>query len=214
MLPLRSTLLRHLQLTTQMRFLSRRAFVGALAAAIPTASFIRHAHAEAVKGISRDASVLQALGEAVLPSELDEARIASTVRGFQRWIAGYREGTELLHGYGTSKLEQSGPTPATRWATQLDALDATARRTHGHAFAALTVTQRRALIQSDLNPLKADRIPAIGRAPHVALALLAHFYGSVEATDLCYDASISRQSCRPLASSTRKPLPLAPTRRA
>ena len=73
----------------------------------------------------------------------------------------------------------------------------------------LTVAQRQSLVQTDLDAIKADRNPSVAQAPHVALALLAHFYGSREANDLCYDAVIARESCRPLAGSSRKPLPLA-----
>ena len=42
-----------------------------------------------------------------------------------------------------------------------------------------------------------------------AVALLAHFYASPAATDLCYEARIGKDTCRPLAQSSRKPLPLA-----
>lgn len=189
--------------------LSRRAFVGALAAVIPSATFIRLAHAAAVDDIAADTRTMLALGEAVLPGALGQSRILGLVSGFQRWIAGYREGAELVHGYGTPMLARTGPTPATRWAKQLDALEAAARRQFGKAFALLTVAERRSLVQADLDAIKADRIPAIAQAPHVALALLAHFYGGREANDLCYDASIGRESCRPLAASSRQPLPLA-----
>jgi len=189
--------------------LSRRAFVGALAAVIPSATFIRLAHAAAVDDIAVDTRTMLALGEAVLPSALGGPEIAKFVTRFQRWIAGYREGAELVHGYGTSMLERTGPTPATRWAKQLDALEAEARKQYGKAFALLTVAERRTLVQTDLDAIKAARIPAVVQAPHVALALLAHFYGSREANDLCYDAVIGRESCRPLATTSRKPLPLA-----
>jgi len=189
--------------------LSRRAFVGALAAVIPSATFIRSAHAAAVDDIAVDTRTMLALGEAVLPSALGGPEIAKFVTRFQRWIAGYREGAELVHGYGTSMLERTGPTPATRWAKQLDALEAEARKQYGKAFALLTVAERRTLVQTDLDAIKAARIPAVVQAPHVALALLAHFYGSREANDLCYDAVIGRESCRPLATTSRKPLPLA-----
>ena len=185
-----------------MPVLSRRAFVGALAAAIPAAALVRRAHALAVDHISADSRTLRALGEAVLPSELGTAGIASAVANFQRWIAGYREGAELLHGYGTSTLEKAGPTPATKWATQLARLDA-------KHFADLPIEQRRAIVRSELAELKVDRVGSVGRAPHVAVALLAHFYASPEATDLCYQAKIGKQTCRPLATSSRQPLPLA-----
>ncbi len=192
-----------------MRGVSRRTFLAALAAAVPTASFVRLAHAAAVDDLMGRPDTVQALGEAVLPAELGRARVAAIVDGFQRWIAGYREHAELVHGYGTSKLEWTGPTPATRWAAQLDELDRTSQRTQSRPFAALTVAQRQQLVQLELNGFTENRIPPIGRCPHVALALLAHFYGSDAANDLCYDAQILRENCRPLAMSSRKPLPLA-----
>ena len=47
-------------------------------------------------------------------------------------------------------------------------------------------------------------------APHIALALLSHFYHGSEANDLCYESRIGKENCRPLVQSARKPLPLAP----
>jgi hypothetical protein len=182
--------------------LSRRAFLGWLATAVPAAAFVRRAHAFSVDHLVADQRTLRALGEAVLPSELGSAGIAAAVDRFQRWIAGYREGAELLHGYGTSVLEKAGPTPATKWATQLARLEA-------KRFADLPLEQRRVMVRAELAPLNSERLGAVSSAPHVAAALLAHFYASPEATDLCYDAKIGKQSCRPLATSSRKPLPLA-----
>lgn len=192
--------------------LSRRAFLGALAAAVPAAALVRRAHAAAVDDLAASPRTLHALGEAVLPSELGRAGTLAAVAGFQRWIAGYRENVELVHGYGTSALERSGPTPATRWAAQLDALDRTARAQGARSFAALPLDLRREIVRRDLETLKADRIGAVGRAPHVALALLAHWYDTPDATDRCYQAHIGKESCRPLAASARKPLPLAGVR--
>lgn len=196
-----------------MRGVSRRTFLAALAAALPTASFIRLAHAAAVDDLVARKSTLLALGEALLPSELGAARVAAIVDGFQRWIAGYREHAELVHGYGTSKLEWTGPTPATRWSVQLDELDRAGQRAHARPFAALTIAQRQHVVLTEHDVFKADRIPPTAKSPHVALALLSHFYGSYAATDLCYDAQIMRENCRPLAVSSRKPLTLARTAR-
>jgi hypothetical protein len=182
--------------------LSRRAFLGWLAASVPAAALVRRAHALAVDDIASSPRTMRALGEAVLPSELGAFESGAAVDRFQRWISGYRENAELVHGYGTSKLEQSGPTPATRWAAQLDRLEA-------KRFSELSLDRRREMIRADLAALQVDRLGAVGRAPHVAVALLAHFYASPEATDLCYEAKIRKQTCRPLASSSRKPLPLA-----
>ncbi|AHG89688.1 hypothetical protein J421_2151 [Gemmatirosa kalamazoonensis] len=189
--------------------LSRRAFVAALAAAVPSAALVRRAHALSVDHLAAGPRTLRALGAVVLPAELGPAGTEAAVAAFERWIAGYRERAELLHGYGTSALSYSGPTPATRWAQQLDRLDESARATHGHAFAALPLDARREMVHTLLDGMKADRIPAVGRAPHVALALLGHWAASPEATDRCYRAHIARQTCRPLAAQARKPLPIA-----
>lgn len=195
-----------------MASLSRRAFLGTLAAALPLATFVRRAHTAAVDELAASPQTLRALGEAVLPAELGPAGTLAAVAAFQGWIAGYREGTELVHGYGTSALARSGPTPATRWASQLDALDRTARRMGSPSFAQLTRARRRAVVGTELKALKVDRMPPVGRAPHVALALLAHWYASSDATDRCYGARIGTLSCRPLSASLRKPLPLAGSR--
>ena len=40
----------------------------------------------------------------------------------------------------------NGPSPAGRWAGQLDALDAAATRTHQKPFAALTIAERQAIV--------------------------------------------------------------------
>lgn len=189
--------------------LSRRTFLATLATVLPAAALVRGAHAAAVDDLAASPRTLQALGEAVLPSELGPRGTAAAVADFQRWIAGYREDAELLHGYGTSALARSGPTPATAWMRQLDALDATARRARARSFAALPVERRREIVRAELASVKGDRLPPVGRAPHVALALLSHWFASVDATDRCYDARIIKENCRPLATSSRKPLPLA-----
>jgi hypothetical protein len=189
--------------------ISRRAFLASLAATLPAAAFVRRAHAASIDELAASPRSMRALGEAILPHELGSAGVTKAVNEFERWIAGYREGAELSHGYGTSTLRWAGPTPATAWAAQLSSLDRRAQRANGRTFAALPLSARRALVQSDLDSIKATGIPALARAPHVALALLAHYYSSSEAADLCYRAQIGRQNCRPLAAQTRKPLPLA-----
>ena len=189
--------------------LSRRAFLGWLAASVPATALVRRAHAAAVNDIAANPRTLRAIGEAVLPGELGTEGTAAAVASFQAWIAGYREGAELVHGYGTSKLDFTGPTPATRWASQLAQLDASARTRFKKQFANLAIGVRRDMLREVLVVFKADRLTSVVRAPHVALALLAHYYASPDATDRCYEAKIGKQTCRPLATSSRKPLPLA-----
>jgi hypothetical protein len=53
-----------------------------------------------------------------------------------------------------------------------------------------------------------DALPGVAQAEHVALALLAHFYESPEANDLCHERAIGRSLCRPLAAQADAPAPL------
>jgi hypothetical protein len=175
---------------------------------LPVPVLVRRADAlciDALTGELAPGSTLRALGGVVLPSELGASGVARIVEAFQRWIAGYREHVELTHGYGTSRLRFTGPTPATRWASQLDALDAAARKAHGVAFASATPAQREQLVRTALADIRLDRMPSIADAQHVAVALLAYFYSSSEATDLCYQARIGKERCRPLAQAPVNP---------
>lgn len=152
--------------------------------------------------------MLLAVGGAVLPSELGAAGIERAVRAFSSWTAGYHANAELLHGYGSAELAMSPASPAMTWRQQLAALDAAARAAHRQGFASLGVPQRQALVRQALAGARLTRLPPAVRAPHVAAALLAHFYESSDATDLCYRAEIRKNQCRPLVNSAREPLPL------
>jgi hypothetical protein len=188
--------------------LSRREFMGWLAGLLPAAGIVRQAHAASTAYLAAAPETLDALGAAVLPAELGSAQVGRVVAGFRRWIDGYHENAELNHCYGNSRLRFSGPTPATRWAKQLDDLDASARAAHGSSFAAVTIAQRQEIIR----PLiAAERgIPASpDGGTHVALALLGFFYGSPLATDLCYESAIGKSTCRPLGDSSKHPAPRA-----
>jgi hypothetical protein len=190
-------------------FVTRRGFLASLASVVPLAVVVRRAHAAAVVHLEAEPATLNALGEVVLPAKtMGHAGLARAIAAFREWGAGYREGAELNHGYGTSRLRTTGPTPMTRWMTQLDQLDAAARAAHQKSFAALTVAQRDALLRDALRGQRIDRMPAVADAPHVALALIAHFFDSSAANDLCYEARIGRATCRPLAQQSRKPLPM------
>jgi hypothetical protein len=188
--------------------LSRRSFLASLAAALPLAAIARRAHAASAMYLASDPATLDALAEAVLPSELGRAGATRAAAAFRDWGAGYHENAELVHGYGTSRLRSTGPTPLTRWTTQLDELEAQAQSKHQRRFRDLGLPDRADLVRTALQGQRLDRIPAIGDATHVAVALLAHFYDSSAANDLCYGAQIGKDTCRPLAASTRKPLPL------
>ena len=51
-----------------------------------------------------DASLLGALGDALLPESLGAAGRAQAVRVFREWIAGYAPVSEEMHGYGHAEI--------------------------------------------------------------------------------------------------------------
>lgn len=159
-----------------------------------------------------NATLLDAVGDAVLPAELGADGVTRAVAEFQRWMDGYHPAAEANHGYGTGRIDRLPADPRPQWRSQLAALDADARRT-GQSFSALRRERRQALIRAALQNERGDSLPNPLVARHVALALLAHFYDSPAATDLCYGAQIGRQQCRPLAKQREQPVSLARPKR-
>lgn len=161
--------------------------------------------------------MLAAIGDAVLPESLGAAGRARAVRAFSAWIAAYHPVTEEMHGYGNAEITYTPADPAPGWNAQLEGLDLLSRRKHRRGFAALDVPARRVLLKAQLAQLsrqRGDRLPSNPLvAPHVAIALLAHWADSSEATDLAYGVRIGKGECRVLADSPRKPLPLAPPKK-
>jgi hypothetical protein len=190
--------------------LSRRTFVAWAAGALPVAIVARSADALGAAWLANDEATLNALARAMLPSDLGAAGATKVARDFQAWIDGYAENAEINHGYGTSALRFSRPSPRVAWAAQLEALGS--RLSAGKKFVDMSLDQRRAIIREELKNERIDRMPAVGTASHIALGLLAFYYGSSQAADLCYGSQIGRQNCRPLAANSRKPLPLAAPR--
>jgi len=187
---------------------TRRGFLASLAATVPLAVIVRRAHAAAVEHAQADPATLDALAATVLPAKLGRAGITREAAAFRDWAARYRENAELVHGYGTSRLRATGPTPFTRWSAQLDQLDADAQRLYQRRFRELGAPGREQLVREALKAERVDRLPTVVDANHVALALLAHFYDSPGAADLCYEAQIGKQTCRPLAAQSSKPRPI------
>jgi hypothetical protein len=72
----------------------------------------------------------------------------------------------------------------------------------------LSEADREQVVRNALKSERLDRMPTVVDANHVAVALLAHFYESPGAADLCYEAQIGRQTCRPLAAQAAKPRPI------
>ena len=188
--------------------MTRRGFLASLAATVPLAVIVRRAHAAAVEHVQGDPATLDALALTLLPSKLGCAAIMREAAAFRDWATKYKENAELVHGYGTSRLRSTRPTPLTRWTSQLDQLDADAQRLRQRRFRDLSATDRDQVVRDALKNERLDRMPPVVDANHVAVALLAHFYESPGAADLCYEAQIGRQTCRPLAAQASKPRPV------
>lgn len=187
--------------------ISRRQFIGSAAALAPAAAL--PLGATPPQSPRLDEETLTVLAETVLPGELGPAGIRRVVQGFQRWLAEYRPAAEVNHGYGTDRIEYTPAHPGPGWAAQLEALNLESKERHGNPFSWLTPEQRREVIRAQLARERLDRLPEPAEARHVAVGLLAYFYSTPEATDLCYRARVGAFACRPLAESTQRPLPLA-----
>ena len=152
-------------------------------------------------------STLREVAATVLPASLGAQHIAATVDRFVEWTRGYREGVPLVHGYGHTRIDKTGPSPVPRYVGQLAALDADAKA-KGKNFPALDLESRRALLDEAITKAGVKGLPPRPNGQHVASDLMAFYFRSSEAADRCYHAQISRQICRPIAISTKRPAPL------
>jgi hypothetical protein len=152
-------------------------------------------------------AVLRDIAPTVLPTSLGAARINTTVDAFVAWTTGYREGVALSHGYGHPRLQKSGASPVPRYGLQLAALDAAARA-KGARWRALGLEARRALLDEAFAAAGVRSLPGRPAGQHVVADLMAFYFRSSEANDDCYRAMISREVCRPIAITTKRPVPL------
>ncbi len=189
--------------------INRRGFLGSVAAALPVAA-ASHRTLERTKSSTPrlDDELIRALGHAVLPAELGSEGIDRVVAGFHSWLEEYEPGAELNHGYGTADIEFTPADPTTRWQSQLNELEREAQRRFQLSFVRLYPEGRRDIVRRQISGDRLDRLPRPYRARHVAVGLLAYFYSTPEATDLCYQAAIGKNNCRPLARSPREPISL------
>lgn len=178
--------------------------IGAAAAAVPMLRIDAGAQATSPAG-APDAGVLNAIAEVVLPGDCDRS---AAVTAFSRWIRDYHEGADTDHGYGFTRIRSTGPSPARNYPAQVAALDAAARAAGAAAFASAPPAARRSILESAFAAAKIDRLPPHPNGAHVAADLMAHYFHSADAEDLCYRAAIERDSCRGLPGSENAPAPL------
>ena len=156
------------------------------------------------------ARTLRALGEVVLPTgELAEGDLDVALRRFAQWAEALEPVAELDHPYlSTDEIAYGPPDPRPAWSAQLEALELLASRRHSVGYPALELPERERLLREQLPKDLPQALPHPTAAPHVAIALLAWFYASDEASDLCYRARIGRHQCRGLPSAVERPAPL------
>ena len=154
-------------------------------------------------------ALLREIAPTVLPTSLGGARTAAVVDTFVAWTRGYREGVALSHGYGHPRLQRSGASPVPIYIAQLAALAAEASA-RGARWPALDLDTRRRLLDAALTKANVRGLPARPTGQHVVSDLMAFYFRSSEANDVCYSAMINREVCRPIAITTRKPAPLSP----
>ena len=151
-----------------------------------------------------DVATLNAIADVVLPRELGADGRRSTVTAFVRWIRGYKGGAETDHGYGVTRIRRTAASPALGYSAQLTALQSSA----GGAFQTIAVDDRRPLVEAALASARIDRLPARPNGGHVISDLMAFYFNSPAAADLCYRAAIGRHDCRGLPGSEKPPEPL------
>lgn len=192
---------------------SRRRFLKQSVAALSAVGLPAYSKARGqVEGGKRPLApeVLRSMAEVVLPSsELKAEGIARVVSEFESWLDGFEPVAELDHPYGSPEILYGPPDPWPRWQSQLEALELEAQKKHGTSFQKLAGSEKRRLVERQLRAERLERLPDPAEAHHVAVGLLAYFYSTPEANDLCYEATIGRWNCRGLDSGPAKPARLS-----
>lgn len=158
-------------------------------------------------------SLLHEVAASVLPSSLGAAGTRSVVDKFVGWTRGYREGVALAHGYGHPRLQKSGPSPLPAYIAQLNAL-ASEARARGGSWSSLDLETRRAILDAAFVKAGLRNLPPRPSGQHIVADLMAFYFRSSEANDLCYNALINREVCRPIQITTRKPATLTASNHA
>ncbi len=151
--------------------------------------------------------VLRDVATTVLPSALGAKGQDEAVDNFLRWLREYREGVPLSHGYGEPRLIRSGPSPAAGYGNQIAALQQAATE-RGARFGALPLDARRAILDAAFKQAGLQNLPQRPDGRHVVADLMAHYFRSSAANDLCYNARIGRHTYRAIRVTTVRPQPL------
>lgn len=133
---------------------------------------------------------LRDVAAAVLPASLGRAGTDRVAGEFAAWVRGYRAGVDMEHGYGFPRLRQTAASPAPRYLEQLARMERSGIK-----------------VEDELKGV--NMLPAAPTGQNVVADLMAFFFHSSEANDLCYRAAIHRDDCRSLPGSEKPPRALA-----
>ena len=186
--------------------MKRREMVRTLAGAAAALPLMR-VPLEAQEIASDQLFLLRDVAATVLPSAIGRKGQDEAVENFLRWIRDYKEGVPLSHGYGEPRLVKTGPTPATGYVKQLAALEQAAKAKGGR-FGALSLDDRRALLDEAFKAAEVRNLPSRPDGRHVVADLMTHYFRSSGANDLCYNARIGRNTYRAIRVTTVRPEPL------
>jgi hypothetical protein len=148
----------------------------------------------------KQSSVLRAIADVVLPSELGRDGVDRVAARFEAWVREYRPGADTDHGYGRTYLRRKPPSPAQVYIAQLESLSATMLGSDTEA--------KRAAIERALADAKVQELPRLPDGKHVVSDLMSFYFRGSDANDLCYRAAIGRDRCRGLEDSAKAPPPL------
>ena len=147
-----------------------------------------------------DSTRLQALAVAVLPASLGKTRVDTIANQFEVWVAGYRPGAEMEHGYGVTRMAVKSASPLATYKSQLAAF--------GPGFESLSLPARQQAVKDSIAAANITALPQAPTGQHIATDLMAFWFRSAEATDFCYQRSIRRYDCRGFQSAGQQPPPL------
>lgn len=158
--------------------------------------------------------VLVAVASLVMPtSSLDETTRGRTLQRFGAWADGFEPVAELDHRYlSTDEIPYGPPDPRPLWRAQLAALDTEAQKRHLVPFADLDEDAQKRMLTRAIER-STPREPGTGlprpeSAAHVGIALMAWFFRSSDANDICHGKRIGRHECRGMRGVELEPRPL------
>lgn len=144
------------------------------------------------------------LAAVVLPGELGAEGQGRAVDQFMRWVADYRAGAEMDHGYGHTRPRVTPASPEVKYVEHLDDLD----RRAGGTLATRAPADQRRIVTEAIDAAQVRTLPGRPNGGHLATDLMAHYFGSAAANDFAYGRVIGRDACRDLTGSEARPAAL------